>query len=96
MSAERNADSGKPAQGVLVAFEHHDVDIGVVTRDVPCGQVDSAAPGDPPRNGQARQQRADGVVLGAGHRCGDDAALLVNRELFGNSIWQAGTASQGL
>jgi hypothetical protein len=36
------------------------------------------------------------VVLGAGHRCGDDAALLVNRELFGNSIWQAGTASQGL
>ena len=32
-----NAYSGQPAQGVLVAFEHHDVDIGVVTRDVSYG-----------------------------------------------------------
>ena len=27
--------------GMLVAFEHHDVDIGKVTREVPYGQVDS-------------------------------------------------------
>ena len=50
--------SGEPAQGMLVAFEHHDVDIGVVTRDVSCGQVDGPASCDPPGNGQARQQRA--------------------------------------
>jgi hypothetical protein len=58
---ELNVDSGQPTQGVLVAFEHHDVDIGVVTRDVSCGQVDSPASGNPPGNSQARQQRADGM-----------------------------------
>lgn len=51
---ELNVDSGEPAQGVLVAFEHHDVDIGVVTRDMSHAQVDSPASGDPPGNGQAR------------------------------------------
>jgi len=50
-----NPDSGQPAQGELIAFEHHDVDIGVVTRDVSYGQVDSPASGNPPGNSQARQ-----------------------------------------
>jgi hypothetical protein len=34
---ELNVDSGEPAQGVLIAFEQHDVDISMVTCDVPYG-----------------------------------------------------------
>jgi hypothetical protein len=56
---ELNVDPGEPAQSVLVAFQHHDADIGVITCDVAHGQVDSPASGNPPGNSQARQQRAD-------------------------------------
>jgi anti-sigma regulatory factor (Ser/Thr protein kinase) len=34
-------------------------------------------------------------VLGPGHPCGDDAALLVNRELFSNSIRHGGSGAEG-
>ena len=40
------------AQRVLVAFEQHDVDIGVVTRDLADGKVDGPAASDPVGNGQ--------------------------------------------
>jgi len=61
-------------QRVLVAFEQHDVDIGVVTCDTSDGEVDGPAPGDPVRNGQGGQQGADGKhrpeagVTGTVHR----------------------------
>jgi hypothetical protein len=59
---------------VLVAFEQHDVDVSVVTRDSSDGEVDGPAPGDPVGNGQIGQQGADGKhrpeagVTGAVHQ----------------------------
>jgi hypothetical protein len=41
---------------VLVAFEQHDVDVSVVTRDTSDSEVDGPAPGDPVGNGQIGQQ----------------------------------------
>jgi anti-sigma regulatory factor (Ser/Thr protein kinase) len=45
--------------------------------------------------GRARVARAFvGAVLGPGHPCGDDAALLVG-ELFGNSVRHSGSGAPG-
>jgi hypothetical protein len=50
---ELDVDLGEVSpQRVLVAFEQHDVDVGVVTCDPSDGQVDGPAAGDPVRNGQ--------------------------------------------
>ena len=44
---------------------------------------------------RARVARAFvGGVLGPGHPCGDDAALLVS-ELFGNSVWHSRSGAAG-
>jgi hypothetical protein len=45
---------------VLVAFQQHDVHVGVVARHAPGGEVNGPAAGDPVGNGQAGQKRAGG------------------------------------
>jgi serine/threonine-protein kinase RsbW len=48
------------------------------------------------RPAQARVARAFAVgVLGPVHPCGDVAVLLVNRELFGNSVRHGGSGDPG-
>jgi hypothetical protein len=45
---------------------------------------------------QARAARAfTAGVPGPGHPCGEDAALLVNRELFANSVRHGGSGAAG-
>ena len=61
---------------VLIAFEQHDVDVSVVTRNSSDGEVDGPAPGDPVGNGQIGQQGADGK-----HRPEADVTSTVHQEI---------------